>query len=143
MTARAASVLTASGCELLEAGAAWDAVRVPRELGLVALEILGSRSGSVVEDPAEAALYWFVQAGSTDVWDIEHARVLSVGHTVAVPPARRTSGPGPRWLVCPGEESFLTDTGALQAALADSHRLAENLHETPATADTVPGHGQR
>ncbi|KUN27940.1 hypothetical protein AQJ11_15180 [Streptomyces corchorusii] len=29
----------------------WDAVRVPRQLGLSPMEILGTRAGAVIEDP--------------------------------------------------------------------------------------------
>ncbi|QTD96215.1 hypothetical protein [Streptomyces cyanogenus] len=41
----------------------WDAVRVPRQLGLSAMEILGARTGAVVEDPAQSALYFFLPVG--------------------------------------------------------------------------------
>ncbi|MFC8898203.1 hypothetical protein [Streptomyces cinereoruber] len=101
------------------AGQAWDAVRVPRGIGLLALEALGARSGAVIED--DRALYWLVPPGSAAGWDITNTTVLGTGAKVLVPPARRTAGPGPFWRVCPGE-AWLTDTDALRAAVEDAYR---------------------
>lgn len=110
---------SASGCNLLEAGRQWDAVRVPRKRGLSAMALLGARCGAVLEHPAGHVVYFFVHRGASSRWMVEGTQALSEGTTLAIPPARRTQAPGPRWLVCPGDSDWLTDAAALQAALED------------------------
>lgn len=98
----------------------WDAIRVPRSLGLSAVAILGPRCGAVIDDPKAEALFWFVAPGSAAEWNLDGTVALtSHRHTVAIPPLRLTQGPGPHWLVCPGEEGWLTDVRALEAAIED------------------------
>ncbi|WP_416975229.1 hypothetical protein [Streptomyces sp. 4F14] len=72
----------------------------------------------------ECALY---DAGHT--WDairVPHPlglaamRILGRGSVMAIPAERRTDGPGAHWLICPGEDGWLTDPAALAAALGDS-----------------------
>jgi hypothetical protein len=115
-----------SACEALPAGVTWDAVRVPRNIGLTALTILGARSGAVIEDPNGLALYWFIRPGRATAWGVTNTVALSTGSFVVVPPARRTAGPGPHWRVCPGTKPWTTDVEALRTAVEDA------LH---------PGHG--
>lgn len=109
---------TAGGCELQEAGVDWDAIRVPRVLGLTALDILGPRSGAVIDDGH--ALYWFLPLGAVDGWEVESTWPISAGSSLTVPPARRTQGPGPCWRICPGDTNWHTDTAALRAAIEDA-----------------------
>lgn len=109
-----------AGCELLPAGRDWDAVRVPRSVGLAAVTILGVRSGAVIEDPREPCLYWFIAAGSAGEWAVDNTQLLQAGAFLSVPPARRTDGPGPYWRICPGDTDWLTDVGALRAAVEDA-----------------------
>jgi hypothetical protein len=111
---------TVGDCELKAAGIDWDAIRVPRAIGLQALKILGPRSGAVIEDPFERALYWFVIAGASSGWAIPDTRALGVTQHLTVPPRRRACGPGPHWRICPGQGRWLTDLGALHAALEDA-----------------------
>jgi hypothetical protein len=98
----------------------WDAVRVPRQLGLAAMSILGTRAGAVVEDPMQAVVYFFVPVGTAAGWAAENTYPLPGGETVPLPPARRTDGPGPHWRVRPGEDRWITDPAALHAALEDA-----------------------
>lgn len=109
--------------------AEWDVVRVPRQLGLAAVTILGTRAGAVVEDPARTAVYFFLPLGAAATWDVENTCPLSGGETVPLPPDRRTDGPGPHWRICPGDDGWLTNPAALAAALADasSARVGEEL----------------
>ncbi|MFF5547525.1 hypothetical protein [Streptomyces olivaceoviridis] len=44
----------------------WDAVRVPRQLGLSPMEVLGTRAGAVIEDPTRGAISFFTPAGTAD-----------------------------------------------------------------------------
>ncbi|WP_329115477.1 hypothetical protein [Streptomyces sp. NBC_01465] len=107
-------------CGLLPAGADWDAIRVPRTIGLTTLEILGSRSGAVVDDAREPALYWFVAPGTAAGWEVEQTHPLGVGDYLAVPPPRRVKGPGPCWRISPGDRSWFTDADDLRAAVEDA-----------------------
>lgn len=111
---------SAAGCSLHPAGEDWDAIRVPRAVGLAAMAILGTRCGAVVEDPLSTAVYYFTPIGTASTWEAENTRALGVGSTVTIPPARRTQGPGPHWRMCPGEETWLTDPAALRAAIEDA-----------------------
>ncbi|MFJ6634041.1 hypothetical protein ACIQMR_22030 [Streptomyces sp. NPDC091376] len=109
-----------TGSVPMAAGLTWDAVRVPRNVGLTALSILGSGSGAVLEDPSALALYWFIPAGAGADWAITNTRALGAGSFVVIPPRRRTQGPGPHWRICPGEGAWKTDPNALKAAIEDA-----------------------
>ncbi|MFD7163577.1 hypothetical protein [Streptomyces violascens] len=117
----------AGGCELHDAGIDWDAIRVPRMLGLTALDILGPRSGAVMDDGH--ALYWFLPLGTVDGWQVESTRPLTAGGSLTVPPARRTQGPGPYWRICPGDTNWHTEPAALRAAVEDA--LEARVRNTP------------
>ncbi|MEU0671378.1 hypothetical protein ABZ330_00500 [Streptomyces sp. NPDC006172] len=123
---------SAAGCTLHDAGQEWDAIRVPRSVGLAALGILGQRSGAVVEDSISSAVYFFTPVGTAARWDAENTRALGEGSTVTIPPARRTEGPGVHWRICPGDGRWLTDPQALQAAIADAFgtRVVESAEVT-------------
>lgn len=110
---------TAAGCTLHEAGKDWDAVRVPRQLGLAAMVLLGARCGAVLEYPHKAAVYFFVRRGTAADWAFDGTHAVGEGSTLTIPPGRYTTGPGPHWRVCPGDGDWLTDAGALRAALED------------------------
>ncbi|MGW0996416.1 hypothetical protein [Streptomyces sp. NPDC002520] len=120
---------SAAGATLHDAGNEWDAIRVPRSVGLAAMALLGTRCGAVVEDPITAAgvVYFFTPAGTSAVWNVENTRALGAGATVTIPPPRRTEGPGPHWRMCPGDDGWRTDPDALKAAIEDAFgpRLGE------------------
>ncbi|MFE3687407.1 hypothetical protein ACFXPM_29805 [Streptomyces sp. NPDC059095] len=105
------------GCALHAAGVDWDAVRVPRVLGLTALDITGPRSGAAIDDGHGP--YWFLPSGAGHDWDGQSTRLLARGSSLTVPPARRTQGPGPT-----GGSARVTRTGTpslrLCAALEDA-----------------------
>ncbi|MFB8772964.1 hypothetical protein [Streptomyces broussonetiae] len=111
---------SAAACTLHDAGQDWDAIRVPRSVGLATMAILGPRCGAVVEDPLSSAVYYFVPVGTATDWDVTNTHALGLGATVTIPPARRTAGPGPHWRMCPGEDRLLTDPAALRAAIEDA-----------------------
>ncbi|MCX5239847.1 hypothetical protein OG824_32060 [Streptomyces prunicolor] len=97
----------------------WDTIRVSRGLGLAAVAILGPRCGAVIDDPRSDVLDWFVAPGSAASWSLTDTRALPSGRNTVIPPLRLTHGPGRHWIVCPGEEGWLTDIRALEAALED------------------------
>ena len=98
----------------MRAGVAWDAVRVPRWLAAPALDRPGDRWGPV--------WYWLIPPGSGHDWQLGHGiEVLSATRWVVVPPARRTSGAGVRWLLPPvSGRAVLTEAGVLRVALASA-----------------------
>ena len=110
---------TAAGCVLHDAGQDWDAIRVPSQIGLAAMTILGARCGAVAVNPYSRVVYYFVPRGTAAEWDVERTRAIGQGGTVTIPPARWTHGPGPHWRICPGDGGWLTDARALRAALED------------------------
>ncbi len=107
-----------SVCTMQRAGQDWDAIRTQKTLGLAAMAILGSRCGAVVEEGA--AVFFFTPRGTAAGWSVDHTEPVQEGNAVAIPPARRTQGPGPHWRMCPGEGRMLTDPRALKAALEDA-----------------------
>ncbi|WP_405524790.1 hypothetical protein OG426_17020 [Streptomyces canus] len=110
---------TAAGCSLHGAGQDWDVIRVPRQLGLAAMAILGPRCGAVLEHPHKPTVYYFVPVGTAAEWESDGTTAIGEGGTLAIPPTRCTPVVGPHWLVCPGDSDWLTDARALQAALED------------------------
>lgn len=114
----AAALSTQSVCTMQHAGQDWDAIRAQKVVGLAAMAILGSRCGAVVEDGA--AVFFFTPCGTAAGWSVDHTEAVRAGDDVAIPPARRTQGPGPHWRMCPGEGRMLTDPQALRAALEDA-----------------------
>ncbi|ARF59845.1 hypothetical protein B1H19_32960 [Streptomyces gilvosporeus] len=104
-------------CSLLAAGIDWDAVRVPRSIGVCCLDILGGRSAAVVEDPRESALYWFIATGASAGWDVAQTRPLGMTQYLVVPPLHRVAGPGLHWRIRPAEGRLITDVRALRVAV--------------------------
>jgi hypothetical protein len=111
---------TALGRGIRPAGHDWDAIQVPRSVGLTALDILGARSGAVLDEPRDTVLLWFIAPGASAAWDVPNTRAISEGGDVVIPPHRRTQGPGPHWKICPGDDAWLTDVDALRAAIEDA-----------------------
>lgn len=118
-TTQTTGLPTAAKCVLKDAGQDWDAVRVQRSIGLTAMDILAGRCGAVVEGH-RAELYFFVQPATSADWELLNVETLGRGHTLPIPPPRRTQGPGPHWRICPGDSDWLTDAAALHAAIEDA-----------------------
>jgi hypothetical protein len=121
---------SAADCTLVDAGQDWDAIRVPRTIGITAVAILGSRCGAVIDDPLSGVLYFFTPVGTAARWNVAGTRALSTGTAVTIPPVRRTEGHGPHWRICPGDDGWLTDPHALQAALEDSQAPSGRAGQT-------------
>ena len=108
---------TAAGCTLQDAGLDWDVIRVPRQLGIAAMAVLGAGCGAVLEYPPKDVVYYFVARGTAAGWAVEGTHPIGKGGTLALPPTRCTQPPGPHWRICPGERDWLTDARTLRAAL--------------------------
>ncbi|MFK0120721.1 hypothetical protein [Streptomyces sp. NPDC090994] len=118
--------LQPGACTLEDVGRDWDAIRIPRSVGLSAADVLGARSGAILDDGA--VVYFFVPVGTASTWTDDTTRALGTGSTLVVPPRRRTAGPGPFWRICPSDGGMLTDPGALAAALGDVTRSPVGGH---------------
>ncbi len=104
---------------MLPSGQWWDAVRVPRDIGLDALGRLDGLSGAIIEDTAHGHLYWLIPPGDATTWELSagaSVTVLADRAEVAVPGVQRTLGP--HWRVPPTRGRVLTDAARLRRALA-------------------------
>lgn len=109
---------------IVPAGRWWSAVRVPAALGTLVLELLGDRTGAVIEDGYGGIMYWLVPPGDAADRRLPGGQVLGRGSHVAVPPPSRTSGPGLYWRVPLSHDSYRTDTARLRAALTEATATA-------------------
>lgn len=73
---------------------AWEAVRVPRGVGLEVLTACTSAPQAVVVDPLARTMYFFLPAGTAARWGLPV-------RDFAEPPAVQQWPPGPYWLVPP------------------------------------------
>ncbi|WP_433246819.1 hypothetical protein ACQPYK_45905 [Streptosporangium sp. CA-135522] len=64
----------------------WDAIRVPRYIGLATLTRLPEGDFPVIVDPAERTVYFLIPAGETDDWERPDTRILVVTHRFLMPP---------------------------------------------------------
>ncbi|PGH48137.1 hypothetical protein [Streptomyces sp. Ru87] len=118
--------------ELQAAGTVWDAVQAPSYLGDRALPRIGEASGAVVRDPYAHRLYWLLPPGATRSWTpLSHIQVYGPGCWIEVPPADRTRGLGPYWVVAPRPGRLLTNARVLHAALSDALDAAYGAREEP------------
>ncbi|MFE7761653.1 hypothetical protein [Streptomyces sp. NPDC057438] len=113
------------------AGRWWSAVRVPAALGVLALESLGDETGAVIEDGYGGIMYWLVPPGDAAGRQLPGVQVLGRGSHVAVPPPRRTSGPGLYWRVPLSHDSYWTNAERLRTALAEAAATAPGDDRTP------------
>lgn len=105
-------------------GRDWDAVRLPRYLGLLAVGRLGDAVGSVVVDPGARRLYVLVPVGAAARWALPGTRALGQGSFLALPGQGRTAPPGPYWLTCCPSGRDLVDPQVLLSVLSDVPRNA-------------------
>jgi hypothetical protein len=99
------------------AGKTWDAVRVPRFIGLQALNVIQGQQGAIVMDPRDRAMYFLVPPGTTADWSLAQSTALGETNYVVLPADDKEIPPGPFWLVPPRRGRLHTDTGALRIAL--------------------------
>ncbi len=105
----------------IEAGVFWDAVRAPGYLADRAVQELGDASGAVIRDPYVHRLTWLVPVGTARDWEpIADVDPLSAACWLEVPPADRTRGQGPYWLLRPAPGCLLTSPSVLHRALLAS-----------------------
>ncbi|WP_240529759.1 hypothetical protein [Streptomyces mangrovisoli] len=124
--------MRATEARALAAGHWWDGIRVPLELGLRTLGLLGESTGAVVRDGYGAILYWLVAPGTAADWNLPEVAVLGRGCHVVFPPPLRVNGPGLYWQVPLARNRDRTSAPLLHAALTASL-------ESSAREGAVPG----
>lgn len=102
---------------IVPAGVEWDAIRIPRRLGVAALNRLPVPHGPVITDPDDRVVYILVPRGTAHRWDAALTQAYGIATYVAVPPEGRDAPPGPYWLVAPADWVPLTDPGHLRSAI--------------------------
>ncbi|MCD9196096.1 hypothetical protein [Streptomyces albireticuli] len=98
-------------------GYQWDAIRMPRYLGLAAAALLGDGIGTVIVEPGERRMYVLVPAGAAATWDYPETRALGRDSYLPLPPPACTRPPGPYWLTPPDWRWPLADPAKLLTAL--------------------------
>jgi hypothetical protein len=104
----------------MDAGAGWDAVRIPEYLGDRILARLDEQCGAVIRDPYQHILYFLVRPGTADGWtfpDEAQVRILGASCSVYVPPVHRDRSPGPHWTRPVVADRVLTTSRRLHAAM--------------------------
>ncbi|MFE4651511.1 hypothetical protein [Streptomyces sp. NPDC056707] len=114
--------------EMMAAGHLWDVVRVPKSIGLHALNELTTDSGIVIEDTSGGVLYWFIHHGTAEGWDLREVQVLGEASYVAVPPVTRIVPPGLHWRIVNADP--MTNPVLLYAALDSAVRRTFGPRET-------------
>ncbi|MFI5775460.1 hypothetical protein ACIA74_45305, partial [Streptomyces sp. NPDC051658] len=104
-----------AGTRIAPAGQTWDAIRVPRFLGLQTIGELGNRARPVTMDPAAHLMYFLVPTATASTWNLPQTTVLSARNHVVIPPQDKETPPGPYWQIT--SRRPLTDTAALHHAL--------------------------
>ncbi|WP_167504688.1 hypothetical protein [Streptomyces malaysiensis] len=107
--------------EALPVGEWWDAISAPTSVADRALELLGDRSGAVIQDDTYGKTYWLIGVDTARSWCMRQVRVLTTladeGTLLGVPPA--SWGPEHRthWRIPLGPDRYLTDSNHLARAL--------------------------
>ncbi|MET7715496.1 hypothetical protein [Streptomyces sp. NPDC005407] len=116
----------------VEAGEHWDAVRVERRTGLVAIDRLDGQCGAVICDPWTRILYFLTVPGATADWSVESTRACSTSTYVSVP-SLGAEGHTLHWECRPTRDLHLTDPGLLRLALEDAvaHTHRPRTEPTP------------
>ncbi|ATL82732.1 hypothetical protein [Streptomyces malaysiensis] len=107
--------------EPLPVGEWWDAISAPTTVADRALELLGGRSGAVIQDDTYGKTYWLIGIDTARSWCIRQIRLLTAladeTTLLGVPPV--TWGPEHRthWRIPLGPNRYLTGTDQLARAL--------------------------
>ncbi|MFF5588657.1 hypothetical protein [Streptomyces hygroscopicus] len=107
--------------EALPVGEWWDAVSAPVPVADRALELLGDRSGAVIQDDTYGKCYWLIGIDTARSWCLRQVRVLTAltdeGTLLGVPPASWGAEHRTHWRIPLGAGRYLTDTHHLARAL--------------------------
>lgn len=100
----------------VEAGTYFDAIRVPRTIGLSAISDLDGQSGAVICDPWSRIMYFLTEPSSTRDWQVRETVPCGPATYVVVPPldARETVL---HWAVPPSLKRPFTPVDRLREVL--------------------------
>ncbi|MFJ5535044.1 hypothetical protein [Streptomyces sp. NPDC093261] len=116
--------LSGDGTVLMEAGHHWDLVSVPRQLGLITLDILWydpvHTPGPTLVDSAAQRVGFLVPPDPAGHWSGEGVRHVGRGAWVAVPPPHRTAR-SLEWIVPPDACGSLHQPLLLRLALREAY----------------------
>ncbi|MFD4988779.1 bifunctional DNA primase/polymerase [Streptomyces sp. NPDC058374] len=110
------------GMVLLPAGALWDVLILPGELGHPTLDVLSrcaGRPGPVLAGSGGERLGFFVPPGTASRWLGTGVRAVGRGTWIVVPHPGRAAGVV-RWLVRPDGSGTLNDPGLLELAMHEA-----------------------
>lgn len=105
-----------AGLALLAVGKRWDVVKTCEDHGLYAAAT-DALAGPIMRDPDFGHLYFLVESGATESWDVPGTEWLSVDCWLKVPPPSRTEPPGAYWIQPPDGNGTLVNHTALHIAL--------------------------
>ncbi|MFJ1990013.1 hypothetical protein [Streptomyces asiaticus] len=109
--------------EALPVGKWWDAIAAPTPVADRALELLGDRSGAVIQDDTYGKTYWLIAVDTSTArsWRMRGVRILAEladeGTLLGVPPASWRAEHKTYWRIPLGPNRYLTDTHHLVLAL--------------------------
>lgn len=109
--------------EALPVGRWWDAISAPTPVAHRALELLGDRSGAVIQDDTYDKTYWLtgIDTSTARSWRMRQVRVLTTladeGTLLGVPPASWGAEHQTYWRIPLGPDRYLTDINHLVPAL--------------------------
>ncbi|WP_240529320.1 hypothetical protein [Streptomyces antioxidans] len=109
--------------EALPVGIWWDAISAPTPVADRALDLLGDRSGAVIQDNTYGKTYWLIDTATATArsWRMRQVRVLAEladeGTLLGVPPASWRADHQTYWRIPLGPGRYLTDTHHLIRAL--------------------------
>ncbi|WP_413800914.1 hypothetical protein [Streptomyces iranensis] len=109
--------------EELPVGKWWDAIAAPTPVADRALELLGDRSGAVIQDDTYGKTYWLIgiDTATARSWRMRQVRILAEladeGTLLGVPPASWGAEHKTYWRIPLGPDRYLTDTNHLIRAL--------------------------
>ncbi|MBB4781273.1 hypothetical protein [Streptomyces rapamycinicus] len=109
--------------ELLPVGKWWDAISAPTAVADRALELLGDRSGAVIQDDTYGKAYWLIgiDTSTASSWRMRGVRILTEladeGTLLGLPPAAWGPEHQTYWRIPLGPNRYLTDTHHLVLAL--------------------------
>ncbi|EXU68782.1 hypothetical protein Z951_07915 [Streptomyces sp. PRh5] len=101
----------------------WDAISAPTPVADRALELLGDRSGAVIQDDTYGKTYWLIAVDTSTArsWRMRGVRILAEladeGTLLGVPPASWRAEHKTYWRIPLGPNRYLTDTHHLVLAL--------------------------
>ncbi|MEY9958861.1 hypothetical protein [Streptacidiphilus sp. MAP5-52] len=85
----------------VECGVYFDAIRLPADLGALALDRMARACGPVVVNTYAGFWAFLIATGSAPHWRVQRTRLLRPGTLLALPPLNAPEGRDIHWAVAP------------------------------------------